>query len=160
MGFGDSHLCATTSSFLELGNPRPGALLDFLCLSKTCQAGSATFLPLFFPDTSKMPRYQEANEEQGFLTIIPKTYKDLQRPPALLRTCCWSLKYWSVFLKIVREELSKVRSKSNALCLYHYCWPLSRESKMHPLKPAASPVAVSIIIFTCTGKNLVAHRCS
>lgn len=63
LGFRDSHLPATISGFFEPGNPRPEALLDFLCLSKTCQAGYAAFLPLSFPDTSKMPRYQEANEE-------------------------------------------------------------------------------------------------
>lgn len=63
LGFSDSHLPATISGFFEPGNPRPEALLDFLCLSKTCQAGYAAFLPLSFPDTSKMPRYQEANEE-------------------------------------------------------------------------------------------------
>lgn len=53
----------TTIGFFELGNPRPGALLDFLCLYKTCLAGYAAFLPPFFPDTSKMPSYQEATEE-------------------------------------------------------------------------------------------------
>ena len=108
----------------------------------------------FISNTSKIPRYQEANEEKGFLTTIPKLYKGLHRPQALLKTCCCSLKRRSVFLKIVREELSKVRSKSNALCFYHYCWPLSRESKMHPLKLAANPMVVSIIIFTCTEKSL------
>lgn len=43
----------TTIGFLEPGNPRAAASLDF-CLYRTCQAGYAAFLPPFFPDTSKM----------------------------------------------------------------------------------------------------------
>lgn len=70
----------TTIGFFELDNHRPGVLLDFLCLYKTCRAGYAAFLPPFFPDASKMPSYQEASEEQGFLTMIPQTYKDMRRP--------------------------------------------------------------------------------
>lgn len=63
LGFSDSRLSATTSGFFGPGNPRPEAFLDFLCLSKTCQAGYAAFLPRSFSHTSKMPRYQEVNEE-------------------------------------------------------------------------------------------------
>lgn len=52
----------STTGLFELSNSRPGALLDLPCLYKTCQAGWATFLPLFLPDASQVPRYQEARE--------------------------------------------------------------------------------------------------
>lgn len=58
-----------------------------------------------------------------------------------------------MLLRSEREELTKVRSKSKALCFCHCCWPLSRERKMHPLKLAACLVVPSIIIFTCTEKS-------
>lgn len=58
----DLYFCTQYVGLFEFSNSRPGALLDFLCLYKTHQAGYAAFLPLFLPDTSQMPRYQEARE--------------------------------------------------------------------------------------------------
>lgn len=52
----------STTGLFELSNSRPGALLDLPCLYKTCRAGWAAFLPLFLPDASQVPRYQEARE--------------------------------------------------------------------------------------------------
>lgn len=133
----------TTIGFFEAGNPRPGALLDFLCLYKTCQAGLATFLsrpPLKCQDIRTQRDKVSHHNPKG----------QTHRPQVLLKACRSSLKWWGVFLKTVKKELWKVRSKSNALCFYHYCWPLSKGSKMHPSKLAVGPVVASIIIFACT----------
>lgn len=61
----------TIGSF-EPANPRPGALLDFLCLYKTCQAGYAAFLPLFFQTLLK---YQDIRKSMKNRVFSPQSQR-------------------------------------------------------------------------------------
>lgn len=61
-----------TIGFFEPGNPRPGALLDFLCLFKTCQAGYAVFLPLFFQTLLK---YQDIRKQTKNRVFSPQSQR-------------------------------------------------------------------------------------
>lgn len=61
-----------TIGFFEPGNPRPGALLDFLCLYKTCQAGYAVFLPLFFQTLLK---YQDIRKQTKNRVFSPQSQR-------------------------------------------------------------------------------------
>lgn len=147
------HLCAHYNWLPGAWQPQSSSLIGLLFvqdLSSRLCCFSATFL------SRHLYNVKISGNKRGirFSHHNPRGLRSLPRPWALLKACCWSLKWCSMLkcLRIVEAELSKVRSESNALCFYHYCWPLSRGSKMHPSKLAASPLVASII-FPCTEKS-------